>query len=454
MVAKALANDCDGCVTPATATESGLKCIKRSAGVVSKDQPGWTIMADLGSDVAFSARRLVTIIATGLLVATAFGNHALAQGAGGTATSNGESRGLQDILVSPPTAGLNIIAAPYYSVEHFDAYTNDATVFFETPFFAFGSGDVVPAVDIHTIGGSVGADYLFANGGLLGFTIDVSDANYDYDAVNLADAAQALIDLGEGLSGIPDDRDATSIGGTVAVGFIDGPLTVLGTVQYKHTNYETRRSELFLPLAGPIDEVDRLEADFDSDMIAGDVTAGYRIELGIAGITIQPYGRMRFQAERIDDYSEEYVRTDEFDPVTGEIVGPVGPFPTINQRRTFTEETILSFPGTLGLNVTVPVPLGGEGIDARVTIGSSFTHDFASQDRNVDSFDPVGAFQPAFPLSIRVEKQNRDTDKASVTGAFAVDWGLASLRFNYQHDFGFDERDSADTLSAHLRIRL
>lgn len=418
-----------------------------------------TIMADFRSDAAFAAPRLVTIIATGLLVATAFGNHALAQGAGGTATGGEQSRGLQDILVSPPTAGLNIIAAPYYSIERYDSYNNDMTVFFDTPAFAFVAPDFVPAVDIHTIGGSIGADYLFENGALVGLTIDVSEADYDYDDVNLADALANIIvndPFGFGLAGaggIPDDREATSIGFTMAVGFIEGPLTILGTTQYKHTNYDTRRSEIFV---GTI-LVDRMKADFDSDTIAGDVTAGYRIELpevaGISGIAIQPYARMRFQAERIDDYSEDYVRTDIFDPVTGEITGTFF-VDDPAQNRDFTDETILSFPGTIGFNATVPLPLGGEDIDARVNIGSSFTHDFASQDRNVESIDPVGAFQPFFPISTQVEKKNRDENKASVNGGISVDFGAASLQFNYQHDFGFDERDSADILSAYLRIPL
>jgi hypothetical protein len=105
--------------------------------------------------------------------------------------------------------------------------------------------------------------------------------------------------------------------------------------------------------------------------------------------------------------------------------------------------------------VRAPVPLGSEDINAAIILGGSFTHDFASQERNVEAFDPVGTFQPfGFPLSTQVEKKNRDRDKASVTGGASVDFGAASLQLSYQHDFGFDERESADIFSAYLRIPL
>ncbi len=53
-----------------------------------------------------------------------------------------------------------------------------------------------------------------------------------------------------------------------------------------------------------------------------------------------------------------------------------------------------------------------------------------------------------------MDKTNRDEDKASVNGGFSVDFGAASLQFEYRHDFGFDDRDSADILSASVRIPL
>ena len=197
-----------------------------------------------------------------------------------------------------------------------------------------------------------------------------------------------------------------------------------------------------------------MTAEFSSYTIAGDVTAGYAFELpevgGITGIVIQPYGRMRAQRERIENYRENYIATDLFDPVTGVVFANLGEaFPTINAKRNYTHETILSYPATLGFNATVPVPLDDDDFAARVTIGSSFTHDFAAQDQKVRSDLPTFGGDPA-----EVEKKNRDEDKLSVTGGVSVDFGAASLQFNYQHDFGFDERDSADILSAYLRIPL
>ena len=400
------------------------------------------------------------------------GSQALAQATGNVQISSGASGGarldsLQQLLLSPPEPRLNLFAVSEFQHEEFDSYTEDALLFDPTGVFAslpVDKGVLVPDFDVTAGSVSVGADYLFTNGLLIGASFDYTHADFDFDdpspgsvqqdliGVDPTDDAEFATFVQNGGFGSPLDRDFNEYGVTLAAGYLLDPWTFLLAASYSRRDIETKRREF-----NDAFQFFENEADFNSDNYSIDLGVAYRFD--VAQLTIQPQASFGYRREEVDGYTEDPGRQFEDNPGSPlfdgdfEEVRPGDPTfdPTLDTRRRFNDQTIESIPLTLGILLGYPLGLGVPWFElSNVRGGVSYTHDFEDQKRTVE------ARSINFPeFSVEYEEQNRNEDFVTFTGS--LEFGLfGRLRgaVTYEHDEGFDERERADRVRLQLRAAL
>lgn len=412
--------------------------------------------------------RLVGISTASVLLCMLGAEQARAQATGQVQVSSGGSGSsrldsLQQLLLSPPDPTLNIFALIEAQREEFEAYREDAFL----PNLGGGEtvpgGVAVPEFDVGSVSLSVGADYLFPTGILVGASLDYTRADFDFDSPSPASVQQRLLDVtmiedpafvAAGGLGSPVDREFDEYGATVAVGYLAGPWTFLGAASYSRREIETSRREFNSAL-----QFFQNDADFDSDNYSVDLGAAYRFD--VAEGSIQPQVSIGYRREEVDGYTEQAGRQFEDDPtspfVTGDFVAIARDDPLFQEdqdtRRTFNDQTIESIPLTVGLLFGYPLadpaatpPMFGI---LNIRTGVSYTHDFEDQKRT------VSGTSENFPiLSTEFQEENRNRDFMTLTGS--LDFRLFGLRgaFTYEHDIGFDEREEADRVRFQLRTPL
>jgi hypothetical protein len=413
----------------------------------------WLLVAGLPTVAIFSA---------GEALAQATGQVQVTSGASGSSRLDS----LQQLLLSPPEPRLNIFVAPEFQREKFDGYSADALIFDPTgvsPDEVIPGGVVVPDFDVTSYSVSVGADYLFQNGLLVGASFDYTRADFDFDNPSAAQVQQTLLDIDPAdpaaqrafLLGSPLDRKFNEYGGTLAVGYLLDPWTFLVAGSYSRRNIDTRRREFNSEI-----QFFENEASFNSNNYSIDGGVAYRIEAG--GATIQPQLSIGYRREEVDGFRENAGRQFEDDPaspfITGEFV-PIGPGdpefdPAQDTRRRFNSQTIESIPLTVGILLGYPLgpdPATNAAIFAPsgLRVGLSYTHDFEDQKRT------VRAISENFPpFSVEFEEENRNRNFVTFTGS--LEFGVIGYRgvFTYEHDEGFDERSRADRVRLQLRVPL
>jgi len=401
------------------------------------------------------------------------GGQAFAQATGNVQVSSGASGGarldsLQQLLLSPPEPRLNLFAVSEYQREHFDDYTEDATLFDPTGQFideTVEDGVLVPDFDVTSGSVSFGADYLFTNGLLIGASFDYTNADFDFDDPSPGSVQQDLIGLDpvnnaadlttfvqNGGFGSPLDREFDEYGVTLAAGYVLDPWTFLLAASYSYRDVETRRREFNSAI-----QYFENEADFSSNNYSVDLGVAYRYD--VAQLTIQPQASIGYRREDVDGYTEDPGRQFEDSPgnplITGDFVEVRPGDPTFDPdddtRRRFNDQTIESIPLTLGVLLGYPLGVGVPWFElSNVRGGVSYTHDFEDQERTVQ------ARSINFPsFSAEYEEENRNQDFVTFTGS--LEFGLfGRLRgaLTYEHDQGFDERERADRLRLQLRAAL
>ena len=371
---------------------------------------------------------------------------------------------------------VNVYVTPQYRRESYQAYdlsgsfdilTSDGDVI-ETP-LSLNS----PKFKTESEGVSIGADYLHTNNFLFGVQFNLNKTEFDYDDLESFDLDSLFIDneeefrnvFGDFAFGDPVDREFDEYGISFSGGYVSDPWTFLVTAGYAHRDNESRTRNVGSVLGGiAVDTLVELESNFGSDIYSVEAGGSYRLQSGPA--SFQPFASIAYQVEDVEEYTGELVAASElvlFDR-DGDGAADDFSFAPINDpsgllgegfgETTVEGQTIHSVPLKIGALFSAPLLADASGNASSpfsVRAGLSFTHDFSDQERTIrGERNPAGLVGQEFTGTVEEENRNRNFFSANI--GLGYDFSGITAGVDYQRDIGLDERESADTLSATLRI--
>ena len=317
---------------------------------------------------------------------------------------------------------------------------------------------ISPKFSISTPEISVGADYLFPNGLLLGGAFSYGYANYEFDSGSVTQFVEnrEIGGIRESASalGEPLDRSYDEYGFTLVAGYLKDPWAVLLTGRYaRRDRIETLRREPPRTISDTF--VVQAKGDTAADLYSGELGVSYRVGFE-NGAALTGLASILYQREEIDSYTDKV-------ELAFEIIGRGGELRQVpkesyisqagtDEVRKFNSQKIESIPLEVGALFSIPF---GDGATNRAlsfsnfNLGATYTHDFDDQKRTVKGTYPD---DPA--RSVEYEEENRNQDFISVFAA--LDFNILNVAgtLSYQRDQGFDEREWANIISLQLRVPL
>jgi hypothetical protein len=357
-------------------------------------------------------------------------------------------------MAESPETRLDLYVTPQLTYEKFDDYT----VFgkFQNP--RLPDAEVIsPPFSITTTGTSVGADYLFLNGLLLGGAFTYNHANYDFESGSVTHFASSGGGLFTEALGEPLDRSYDEYGFTLSAGYLKDPWAVLLTGRYaRRDNIESlRRQAVLLPNSFIV----QAKGDTHSNVYSAGLSVNYRVGFE-NGAAITGLSSFLYQVEDIASYTET---VDSVYSVSGGQIEQISKSQFLtprraggdggrNQVREFNSQSIGSLPLEVGALFSYPtgdlITIGVFSL-TNINLGTTYTHDFDNQRRTVKSeFDTNRA------LSVEYEEKNRNQDFGSFLGALEFNVLNLAGTLSYQYDVGFDEREYAHIVSLQVRVPL
>ena len=368
---------------------------------------------------------------------------------------------LEQLLLAPPEEEnrLNVYIIPQYRRDRYEDYSEQGQSFSTAGIFEPERPIEIDSPDfsVDSTGISVGADYLLDGQWLFGGQLSYTNADFDYDVKPDSDFLLPAPDrslIGDLVFGDPIDREFDEYGLSFSAGYLAEPWTVLATIGYssRKTDLETLKIATFDKDDNSAEELQVVEADFDSDIYSADLGASYRINYG--DMSLQPYASVGYQIEDVDGYSEEVVSARDRDG--GDIFLPQDLADSnFLAAADVKGQTIRSIPARIGVLSSTPLTILEKATNElghagawRLRAGLSFTHDFDDQKRLIRGRRRQEGFSATY------EEKNRNRNFFSLTAGLGFDFAAVNGSLNYQHDIGLDERKSADVLSLQLRVPL